>query len=1005
MSNNSWRQYGGIRKHELLQNISIGTLVADKVLLREKVSEIVTFTENLILAGVNITIDAPGKIIATDVDLSGTIFAKNNITLGDTLYFGATNTSTNFFHKLGEYLGLNTITPTTTFDIVPISSSTENVLTVRSKTTTIRNIIAENSNTKGIVVTANDADSYIDLFNARTTASSNTPDVRLKSDNTGTFTIDASINTFSSRTSTMIKSLTTMDLSSNGNVKISSNGNVKIVSKIGIDLSTNTAFKINADTLFSITSPTTTLYSKLQVTNRDTSANIFNETAIIYDTSSGTYFNNIYGISNAYTGTAMTMVANDNNSNTFMKIVSPNKLGLGLGGGAYTYDKTRSMATMGVVDTSGIYFPTQTIVKGNSNLKYYSTLGINKYVPTTENYILDINGATRITNGEINTVLDASFEIKKVSFSKTVPTFGIAVGTPSSITLNQYYQYIYYTTNGGTTWTQSRLDATSGGIETVTNTLTSYVYDNLYSIIGARNSFFYFTKNGGANWYNLVLPTTYTYNILNVFIQNTSSLTKRIFFGYYVTTTETTSATTTTNSIGYYDLNFSSLLNSSFTISSFPSITPSNTNINCVDGYSTYVYYVGTGIQKYTISTSSLVYSTNTSYTYNYIHVYNDTTAIAVGSNIISYTSDGTNWTNLTTYSYTFKSVYIYNSYYAVAVATNGVFLYTMDGYATWSVVPDTLLNSGGNSSNINGSTNSLFSVAMPDINTFIISKIIQTYSSSSQLGSSKIMCAYLPNLFNLSNNSVLDVSGTMVISGDLNIKHGGNLYVNYDTSLNGNLYLIGDGSFNSRLVVGGDLTVNKRLIVKNDFSLAGNIVLDGVTTTGNDLNIGKRLIVAHDSSLNSRLVVGSDATINKRLFIVGDSSFNSNLFVSLDTSMNGSLRIGKDLTVNGRLNIQNYTNTNVINTTTTNYQMIVSEYLSLNGRMVVSGDISLNGNLYVNDYVLVNTTTTTSDVITKINGNMLASYIGIGTSSVSSGYSLDISGNVYNSNGCIFQF
>jgi hypothetical protein len=72
---------------------------------------------------------------------------------------------------------------------------------------------------------------------------------------------------------------------------------------------------------------------------------------------------------------------------------------------------------------------------------------------------------------------------------------------------------------------------------------------------------------------------------------------------------------------------------------------------------------------------------------------------------------------------------------------------------------------------------------------------------------------------------------------------------------------------------------------------------------------------------------------------------------------------------------------------------------------MVVSGDISLNGNLYVNDYVLVNTTTTTSDVITKINGNMLASYIGIGTSSVSSGYSLDISGNVYNSNGCIFQF
>ena len=1038
MSNNSWRQYGGIRKHETMQNLSIGTLVADKVILREKTSEILTFTENLILAGVNITINAPGKIIATDVDLSGALFVKDDVTVGDKLYFGGTNSDTNYFYKFGEYLGLNTTDPSSTFDIVPISSSTQNVLTVRSSTTTNRNIIAQNGNAKGIAVTANDTNSYIDLFNATTTASSNTPDVRLKSDNTGTFTIDASINTFSSRTSTMINSLTTMDLSGNGNIKISSNGNIKIVAKTGIDVSTNDGFKINADTLFSITSPMTTIYSALQLTNRDTSANIFDETAIIYDTSSGTYFYDIYGKSTAYTGTAMTMVSNDNSSNTFMKIVSPNKLGLALGGGAYTYDNTRSMATMGLLDTTGRYYPTQTIVKGNSNLKYYSTLGINKYVPTTENYILDINGATRITNGEINTVLDASFEIKHVAFSKTVPTFGIAVGTPSSITTSQYYQYIYYTSNGGLTWTQSRVDSTSNSLEVISKNLNIYIYDNSYSIIGTSSSFLYFTKNGGVNWYKLtLLPTTTPYHILNVFIQNTSSSTKRIFFGYNTSSPDIT----TSSSIGYYDLNFSSLSNSSFTISSFSSISPSNTTINFVDGYSTYVYYVGIGIQKYTISNSTLSDSKNTSYTYNCINVYNDTTAIAVGDDIISYTSDGTYWTNLTTYSYIFKSVYIYNSYYAVAVATNGVFLYTKDGYATWSIVPDTLLNSGGNSTNINGSTNSLFSVAMTDINTFIISKIIQTYSTGSQFGSSKIMCAYLPNLFNRSNNNVLDVSGTMVISGDLNIKHGGNLYVNYDTSLNGNLYVLGDASFNSRLivgsdttinkrlftigdsslngnlfvaydsslnsrlVVGGDLTVNSRLIVKKDFSLAGNITLDGVTTTGNDLNIGGRLVVLYDTSLNSRMVAGSDITVNKRLFVLGDTSLNSNLFVGYDTSFNGNLRIAKDLTVNGRLNVQNYTNTNIINTTTTNYQLIVSEDLSLNGRMVVSGDISLNGNLYVNDYLLVNTTTTISDVITNINGNMIVSRIGIGTSSVSSGYSLDISGNIYNSNGCIFQF
>ena len=83
----------------------------------------------------------------------------------------------------------------------------------------------------------------------------------------------------------------------------------------------------------------------------------------------------------------------------------------------------------------------------------------------------------------------------------------------------------------------------------------------------------------------------------------------------------------------------------------------------------------------------------------------------------------------------------------------------------------------------------------------------------------------------------------------------------------------------------------------------------------------------------------------------------------------------------NHRLNVQNYTNNNVINTTVNNYQLIVSEDLSLNGCLFVSSDASLNGNLYVNDYLLVNTISVVSNSIVNINGNM------------------------YQSNGCIFQF
>ena len=95
------------------------------------------------------------------------------------------------------------------------------------------------------------------------------------------------------------------------------------------------------------------------------------------------------------------------------------------------------------------------------------------------------------------------------------------------------------------------------------------------------------------------------------------------------------------------------------------------------------------------------------------------------------------------------------------------------------------------------------------------------------------------------------------------------------------------------------------------------------------DLSSNGNLFIAYDTSLNSRLVVGSDVTINNRLFTLGDASFG------------GNITIEKDLTIKGRLNVQNYTNTNIINTTTTNYQIIISQDLSLNGNLTSTGNLN----------------------------------------------------------------
>jgi hypothetical protein len=268
-----------------------------------------------------------------------------------------------------------------------------------------------------------------------------------------------------------------------------------------------------------------------------------------------------------------------------------------------------------------------------------------------------------------------------------------------------------------------------------------------------------------------------------------------------------------------------------------------------MDGYNDFVYLVGAGIQKYQVSTLSSQYNIKNSNTYNCIHVYDDSYAIAVGVNIISYTQNGTTWTDIVLASTTLHSVYVYNSQYAVAVGTNGKIYYTKDSnFATWSIVPYALLNSGGNSVRINGSTNVLRTVHMSDVNTIVISNIKQSYVSGSAYGLSKVYNCYFPNLFNRSQNSVLDLSGSMNIAGDINILDSGNLYVDKNTTLNGNVLI------NMDILVLGNINTLKNIVSTGDTTMNGN------------------LAILNDASFNSRLIVGNDITTNRRLFAVGDA-------------------------------------------------------------------------------------------------------------------------------------
>ena len=961
MSN--WKKYGGIYNMDNNNNVSVYSLVADLFTLRQSyfgtfdicgemhVSGNSTIDSNLKANNITVLNDLSTNRLYVnditkhynDVDITGNLLVdygnvyiltnlsvQGVIKLENQLYLGNSGNAYLFGTDIIGNVGLNTTTPIAAFDISSSKPLAFNVGTsVQEK---LYSIPVQNKTHRGIVLAANTIASQIAFFNDTIlSTNTNTADGTISYLNGGFLTIDVSQNT-------------------------------NILSKLSISNRTN-----------------------------NVTSHLMGETTVIYDTSSGPYLQPVYQNATETTGSALSLIANDSSSNTFMNIITPNKQGISIGGGVYPNDQMRSMGTIGWQDTNANYTPSLNIVSGKSNVRQKTTVGINTHAPTTESYAFDVNGPIHIKNGELTITKQANMEIRCLAVGKTAKQYAVAIGSPYTTTA-PYRQKIIYTNNGGETWNEN-YDLYDDTIEDqIVNFNAAFVFDQSLTIIGGDRGYAYYTYNGYNNnsrvWKTIITPfNSNYYSIKSIYL----TPSKRVFFGIDLLE-DGRSFIYSFNMPTVPSSGFSSTdgIDSSLNLPNNPLFY----GIKSMDGCGN-TLWVAVGKNIINVDTSSSIYTTSRTTTvgnYNTISVLDQSNIIAAGNNIISFTTNGgTNWTDLTLNIPIINQISILDTSNAIAVCNNGTILATSNWQSgdSWIKLSNSELNVSGNANRLNDPSYNLTNIGFIDSNNFYITKNIQSYGIS-KLGNTSLFHVYLPNLFNNITNYVLDVSGSFRLSGDMNVNDGGKIASNNQTFklLNDRVNQIYFGGDASNVYIGSlknsTVVVNSNLNVINDSVLNGNLNVKSNTTVVGTLYITGNTFL-------SNLVVNANANVYGTLTATGNTLLQSNLVVKSNTTVIGNLSVTGNTFLS---NLVVNSNANVYRTFTVTGNTLLQSNLVVNSNTTVIGNLSVTGNTFMSNLVVNSNTIVIGNL--SVTGNTSVANLIVGSSSTLSVFGNIIYSNVY---------
>lgn len=172
-------------------------------------------------------------------------------------------------------------------------------------------------------------------------------------------------------------------------------------------------------------------------------------------------------------------------------LTTPLDKGLVLRGGIFG-DTNRAM---GHVSLANIVSPSMVLVEGTNETRIPSSIGLNTFLPSYENYALDVNGPTRVTHTKITNTCSSELECYATAFSNDGMT-GIIVGNSNG------FNYPFYKTyNGGRDWESGNILLAVDNISFRCAMLGPKNNQNQYSIVlGGTQSTVVCSPDFGITW-------------------------------------------------------------------------------------------------------------------------------------------------------------------------------------------------------------------------------------------------------------------------------------------------------------------------------------------------------------------------------------------------------------------------------------------------------------------------------------------------------------------------